>query len=160
MLPEVKHGLLKYADTEVTFAEIPDEVTLCISISNCIFRCKGCHSPHLAKDIGEELDNTELKRLIESNSGISCVCIMGGDIDPSQVNDIAAHIKRNYPELKTAWYSGADELTLFTDISNFDYIKTGRYDRKLGPLTSPTTNQRFYKVSDGKLVDSTIIFRK
>ena len=29
---------------------------------------------------------------------------------------------------------------------NFDYIKLGPYDEKLGPLTSKTTNQIFFKI--------------
>ena len=31
-------------------------------------------------------------------------------------------------------------------MSNFDYIKLGPYDEKLGPLTSRTTNQIFFKI--------------
>ena len=26
---------MKYTGTEITFAEVPDEITLCINISNC-----------------------------------------------------------------------------------------------------------------------------
>ena len=39
--------MLKYVDSQITFREIPDEITLCINISNCPFRCKGCHSKEL-----------------------------------------------------------------------------------------------------------------
>ena len=44
--------MLKYVNTEITFSEVPDEITLCINISNCPCHCKGCHSPYLAEDIG------------------------------------------------------------------------------------------------------------
>ena len=47
--------MLKYVDTKVTFSEVPDEISLCISISNCPNHCKGCHSPYLAEDIGKPL---------------------------------------------------------------------------------------------------------
>jgi hypothetical protein len=46
------------------------------------------------------------------------------------------------------------------DLANFDYIKLGPYDPARGGLDSPTTNQRFYRVEGGKLVDATSLFRK
>ena len=46
------------------------------------------------------------------------------------------------------------------ELGNFDYIKLGPYIEEFGPLNSKTTNQRFYKVSDGELVDITSKFWK
>ena len=152
--------MLKYVDTKVVFAEMPDEITLAINISGCPCNCKGCHSSYLAKDIGEPLDLQHLTNLIDSNKGISCVCIMGGDANPSEVDDIAQDIKEYYPELKVGWYSGRQELSKDIELGNFDYIKLGPYIEEFGPLNSKTTNQRFYKVSDGELVDITSKFWK
>jgi anaerobic ribonucleoside-triphosphate reductase activating protein len=152
--------MLKYVDTKVVFAEIPNEITLAINISGCPCNCKGCHSSYLAKDIGEPLDLQHLTNLIDSNKGISCVCIMGGDANPSEVDDIAQDIKEYYPELKVGWYSGRQELSKDIELGNFDYIKLGPYIEEFGPLNSKTTNQRFYKVSDGELVDITSKFWK
>lgn len=150
--------MLKYVDTKVVFAEIPDEITLAINISGCPCNCKGCHSSYLAKDIGEPLDLQHLTNLIDSNKGITCVCIMGGDANPSEVDDIAQDIKEYYPELKVGWYSGRQELSKDIELGNFDFIKLGPYIEEFGPLNSRTTNQRFYKVSDGELVDITSRF--
>ena len=152
--------MLKYVDTKVVFAEVPDEVTLAINISNCPCQCKGCHSSYLAQDIGEPLDLQHLTNLIDSNKGITCVCIMGGDANPSEVDDIAQDIKEYYPELKVGWYSGRQELSKDIELGNFDYIKLGPYKEEFGPLNSKTTNQRFYKVSNGELVDITSKFWK
>lgn len=152
--------MLKYVDAKVVFAEVPDEVTLAINISGCPCNCKGCHSSYLAKDIGEPLDLQHLTNLIDSNKGITCVCIMGGDANPSEVDDIAQDIKEYYPELKVGWYSGRQELDKDIELGNFDYIKLGPYIEEFGPLNSRTTNQRFYKVSDGELVDITSRFWK
>ena len=44
----------KYIDARVTFSEVPDEISLCISITGCPYRCFSCHSPHLREDIGEK----------------------------------------------------------------------------------------------------------
>jgi anaerobic ribonucleoside-triphosphate reductase activating protein len=152
--------MLKYVDAKVVFAEVPDEVTLAINISNCPCQCKGCHSSYLAQDIGEPLDLQHLTDLIDSNKGITCVCIMGGDANPSEVDDIAQDIKEYYPELKVGWYSGRQELSKDINLENFDFIKLGSYKGEFGPLNSRTTNQRFYKVSNGELINITSKFWK
>lgn len=152
--------MLKYVDTKVVFAEIPDEITLAINISGCPCNCKGCHSSYLAEDIGEPLDLQHLTNLIDSNKGITCVGLMGGDANPSEVDDIAQDIKEYYPELKVGWYSGRQELNKDIELSNFDYIKLGPYIEEFGPLNNKTTNQRFYKVSGKELVDITSRFWK
>ena len=133
--------MLKYVDSKVTFTEIPDEITLCINISNCPCHCEECHSSYLAEDIGESLDLQHLTNLIDNNKGISCVCIMGGDANPSEVDDIAQDIKEYYPELKVAWYSGRQELSKEIELENFNYIKLGPYIKDKGPLNCRTTNQ-------------------
>ena len=138
--------MLKYVDTLVAFSEVPDEISLCINISNCSHKCAGCHSPWLQKDIGEELTETVLDSLIKENDGITCVCFMGGDCDLPRLHTLGEYVKNHYG-LKIAWYTGLD----FTvhDISRpllelFDFIKTGKYIEAFGSLTSRTTNQRFY----------------
>lgn len=138
--------MLKYTDSQVTFAEIPDEITLCINISNCPCHCKGCHSAYLAEDIGEELTPEALDTLINSNKGITCVCFMGGDSDPSYVEFLAEHVKNHHSGIKTAWYSGRDTLYNKFDLRGLNYVKVGSYKEELGPLNKRTTNQKLYKV--------------
>lgn len=150
--------MLKYVDAKVVFAEVPDEVTLAINISNCPCQCKGCHSSYLAQDIGTELTFNEVRKLIKKNSGVSCIAIMGGDAEPDKINTLASFIINHYNSIKVAWYSGRQELNNNIDLCNFDYIKLGPYKEEFGPLNSRTTNQRFYKVSDGELVDITSRF--
>lgn len=149
--------MLKYLNTQVTFAEVPNEITLCINITGCKIGCKNCHSSYLAQDIGKPLTMVPLFNLIESNEGISCVSFMGGDSEPEKVNGLAWAVKKKY-NLKTAWYSGRQELSSDIDLCNFDYIKLGPYKEECGPLNSKTTNQRFYKVVDNSLVDITETF--
>lgn len=137
--------MLKYVDTKVTFAEVPDEISLCINLSGCPHHCEGCHSSYLQEDIGEELNKEELKELVEANPGISCVCFMGGDNDIPWLGTLAQYVKNRY-ELKTAWYTGLKfRPQLDRPICQyFDYIKSGPYIERYGPLTNPKTNQRFY----------------
>lgn len=150
--------MLKYVDTQVVFAEVPDEITLAISISGCPCHCKGCHSAYLAEDIGVSLSEAGLTLLIEANEGISCIAFMGGDASPEEVSLHAGFIKSMYPNLKVAWYSGRQELSKEIDINNFDFIKLGPYQEENGPLNNPNTNQKFFQVVDGELIDITYKF--
>ena len=136
--------MLKYVDTLVSFQEIPDEISLCINISNCPNNCPGCHSAYLKDDIGTPLTYTELMRILKDIRGITCVCFMGGDKEPWEIQRLAQFVKEK--GLKVAWYSGKQELHEDICLSNFDYVKLGPYIEELGPLTSRTTNQVMYKI--------------
>lgn len=138
--------MLKYVDTKLTFSEVPDEISLCINLSGCPHRCEGCHSPYLQEDIGEELTLEKLDSIIKEFDGATCVCFMGGDNDILTLCHLANYVKKKH-NLKTAWYTGLEWTPTQIDRPScmaFDFIKTGPYIEKYGPLTSPTTNQRFY----------------
>lgn len=134
---------MKYVDSMVTFSEVPDEITLAISISGCNIHCPDCHSKYLWEDTGKILDWESLHQLIEANKGITCVCFMGGT--PKEILDKVYWIKTRHPELHTAWYTGLPTLKDCVEVIKYlDYCKVGPYIKEKGPLTSPTTNQRFY----------------
>ena len=154
--------MLKYANFDIVFQEVPDEVTLAINISNCPNQCPGCHSKYLWDNVGKDLDMNELNRLVSQyKSGITCVCFMGGDAAPKEVAEMAWQLKASHSNLKTAWYSGKNELPQNVSTDHFDYIKLGRYVAELGPLDSATTNQRMMKrLADGRVKDITEWFRK
>lgn len=152
--------MLKYVDTLVSFQEVPDEITLCINISNCPCHCKGCHSAYLAEDIGAELTIEELQKLILNNKGITCICFMGGDSNPSYIEELAMHLKfQSWYPVKVAWYSGRQYIPDEILVSCFDYIKIGPYIPELGGLDSENTNQIMYKIEDDKLIDITYRFK-
>ena len=151
--------MLKYLNTQVTFSEVPDEITLCINITGCKIGCKNCHSSYLAEDIGKPLVGMVLREdLINKNKGITCVAFMGGDSSPESINNLAEYIKTwpGLEHLKVAWYSGRQELSKEIDLKNFDYIKLGPYIEELGPLNSKTTNQKFYKVENVSYKDGSL----
>lgn len=147
---------MKFVSYDIVFREIPGEVTLAINLSGCPNRCRGCHSPHLQEDIGEELTESVLSTLLAAyGKAITCVCFMGGDAQPEEVLKLAKQLK-SYP-IKTAWYSGKRQLYEGAQL-HFDYIKLGEYRANMGGLDSPTTNQRFYSVENGKMTDRTNLF--
>lgn len=142
---------MKYVNTDIVFQEVPDEVTLAINISNCPCRCPGCHSKYLWADQGEELTPAVINDFMSQyGTSITCIALMGGDAEPESVNSIASYIRSAFPGIKTAWYSGRTKLSPEIDTDLLNYYKIGPYLSHLGPLSSPTTNQRIYrKESDG-----------
>ncbi len=143
--------MIKYIpqDTNITFEEIPDEVTLCINISNCQNNCKGCHSPYLKQNIGSLLDFTALDELLEKNSGITCLCFMGEGNDLKTLKETILYLDEKYPDIKLALYSGREDVSNCGFYFDYlDYLKIGPYIEEKGPLNKETTNQRLYKKDD------------
>ena len=141
--------MLKYTDSQITFREIPDEITLCINISNCPFKCEGCHSKELWKDIGEELTPDVINRLLQK--GVTCICFMGGDSDIKSLLELLIYVKECHQKVKTAWYTGRKEVPLYNfPLMLLDYIKIGPYIKERGPLDNPNTNQRLYELITSK----------
>lgn len=149
--------MLKYVDTAVTFSEVPDEITLCINISGCPNKCLDCHSKYLWENVGTDLTECELEKLIMYNDGITCVCFMGGDQQISYIEKLAIKIRLEYPHLKVAWYSGQCEFP--EKFMYFNYIKLGPYIKELGDLRNINTNQKMYSIVHGQKIDITYKFR-
>ena len=152
--------MLRFINYNIVFQEVPNEVTLAINISNCPNRCKGCHSPYLQEDTGEVLDNNALTAMLEKyGDAITCVCFMGGDASPKEVEQCSVFLReQSNRRLKTAWYSGKNEFSKECSLNNFNYIKLGAYIKHLGGLDSKTTNQRFYKIANGEMINITKTF--
>lgn len=152
--------MLRYTDYDIVFQEVPDEITLAINISNCPNRCKGCHSPYLLKDIGEPLTEENLTVLLRKyGKAITCICFMGGDASPADIEQLAEYLHRQtVAPVKVGWYSGKSELSPAIDLDFFEYIKLGPYIEHLGGLKSPATNQRFYRIENGVMKDITYRF--
>ena len=152
--------MLKFYNFDIVFQEIPDEVTLAVNITGCPCHCPGCHSPHLWEDIGDPLDAAALQAMhAEYAGGVTCICLMGGDADPSAVERLCRYVKEEMG-LHSAWWSGRPALPERIDLSCFDYVKTGPYVEELGGLKNPKTNQRLYRVAAGALEDITFRFWK
>jgi anaerobic ribonucleoside-triphosphate reductase activating protein len=148
--------MLKYADYDIVFQEIPDEVTLALNLSNCPYRCRGCHSPHLREDIGNALTESALTGLLQRyEKSITCICFMGGDADTGTLYRLADFIRESRERrIKTAWYSGNDRLAE-NAAKHFDFVKTGPFIESLGGLDSTTTNQRLYRIDGDRITDIT-----
>ena len=144
--------MLKCYSYDIVCQEIPNEISLAVNISCCPNRCPGCHSPWLWDNSGEEMTEEMLSGLIgKYSAAITCFCFMGGDAEPMEIMRLAAWIKRQWPHIKTAWYSGKEALPERFDINVLDYLKLGSYIESLGGLKSPETNQMLYRIQNGNM---------
>ncbi len=148
-----------YYTHDVTFSEVPDEVSLTIALAGCVNKCSGCHSVHLRQNIGEKFGVEDFDWLVDKYSSyVTTICFLGGDADP-EMEKLLDHLKTKY-KLKLCVYSGA---TSFPDNLKpyLDYYKIGPYIQKKGPLTSHKTNQKmFMKKDNGTFKDITHKFRR
>lgn len=139
-------SILKFVNVDILFQEIPNEVSLGVSISGCPNKCKGCHSSYLMGDVGEPLDIHKLKQILDNyKDSITNVLFMGGDHIPNQLILLFIFITSQYPKLKISLYSGKQEINK-RFAPYLSYYKVGPWIEKCGPLSNPNTNQKLYKI--------------
>ena len=133
----------------IVFQEVPDEISLCFSITGCKVGCKGCHSTELWQEsYGIPLTNinfiTWLKKYTKL---ISCIVFFGGEWQETAL--IEKLIIAKNLGLKTCLYSGQKHINI--NISqHLNFLKTGSWNAELGGLDSPITNQTFRNVATGE----------
>ena len=90
----------------------------------------------------------------------AAACLKGRTL-ADEIAALADVVRQKFPVLHTGWYSGRARLPEGLRPQSFDYIKLGGWVEELGPLTSPTTNQRLYRVGkEGAMQDITELFRR
>lgn len=155
----MNNSSLKYCEYDIVFQEIPNEVTLVFTVSNCPYRCKGCHSSYLQLDVGRLLKKDFEDIFNRYKNFITCVCFMGGDQNEKELKYFCDLAHKN--GIKTALYTGNDDKKLLNKYGFLDYLKIGHYEETKGGLNSPLTNQKFFrKLPNEKWEDITYIFRK
>lgn len=156
--------MVKYCGYYITCQEVPDEIALTITITRCPHHCRGCHSPWLREDFGDELTVPVLNDLIDKyRDGITCVCFMGVGDKPIELDNLIYLV--HLGGLKVCIYDGDDagefllyELNAGNPDFYPDYYKYGSYKEDLGGLASPTTNQKMLRLYDGSYHDITSWF--
>lgn len=158
--------MIKQCGHYVTFQEVPNEIALTFTITNCPHRCPGCHSSWLQGDIGDALDIDDIKYYIKQYDGaITAICFMGEGSDPEALAKLLKEAKQT--GYKVCLYAGEefiDDVPVIKLLSKEDYpnyLKVGAYKEELGGLDKETTNQRFLKLdSAGFYIDITYHFWK
>lgn len=152
---------LKLQSYAVTFAEVPDEICLCLNISGCNHCCPGCHSQHLWNGDKDRPLSECFDTVVNYLGGrVSCLVFMGGDYNIEELLSYAVKAKER--GLKVCVYTGADfespeafELEAALIAGTLDYLKVGPYVEEFGGLASAKTNQRMFAMEDGIVKDIT-----
>lgn len=149
--------MLHFSYPQIVLEEVPDEISLALSISGCPLRCFNCHSEETYDpSFGEPLTAVKMYELL-NRKHITCVLFYGGEWKPEQLISLIDIVKKK--NLKVCLYTGK----LFNDIpkdiiSRLNYIKVGAYNHELGGLSSSKTNQKFFNLDTNE--DITNIFYK
>ena len=152
--------MLKYLYRDITFREVPNKVSLTLSISNCQNLCLGCHSPELRTDTGATLSTTEVDKLMKAYAlHIDVLCLLGHGHkkDEGELIVLLEYMKHTYPSVEVCLYSGCVNTNKDL-IPYLAYYKVGPYVEHMGGLDKKTTNQKFYKIIKGELEDQTYLF--
>lgn len=147
---------MRYKSFQLTFQEVPTEISLCFLISGCPLRCKGCHSVDAWKrDQGQELTLQYYESLLQNFIGVAtCVCFLGGEWHENRLIEFLQMAKKY--QFKTCLYTGLEDVSAEIKI-HLDFIKTGHFITELGGLNSPKTNQKFIHLASGKLLNNLFI---
>ncbi len=140
----------------VVFQEVPDEISLCFSITGCKVGCNGCHSTELwNKNYGSALTNkTFIHWLNKYRNLISCIVFFGGEWQSNALIEKLL-IAKNF-NLKTCLYSGEKYIDIKIS-QHLDFLKTGAWQAELGGLESVTTNQVFRDLTTGEKLNHLFI---
>lgn len=153
--------MLYYSSKQIVLQEVPDEISLALSISGCPLRCKGCHSKETYNNkYGNKLDNNELQNILNNSKHITCVLFYGGEWNVEHLIELLKTSRAKHK--KTCLYTGYELKFINKKLFNFlDYIKVNPYIESLGGLQSEKTNQIFYTIKNGKIEnDITYKFNK
>jgi anaerobic ribonucleoside-triphosphate reductase activating protein len=162
-------------DVQLSFNEVPGELSLLIPFSGCGLKCPSCHSSYLQDPSYGVIFNTDtLHQLIQKykSKPVSCICFMGGTNFYLLAHYLTVAKEHGY---RTGWYTGLtlsqlqDKIVFIehpgqvyhsTTCPYFlcDYIKTGPYIPERGGLENPLTNQRFFHITHHGLCDQTALF--
>jgi len=138
-----------FTQVDISFQEVPNEISLIFSISGCPHKCPGCHSVDLwKKDFGIKLCVDLLQKNIQKYKGlVTCICFFGGEWEEQALISFLKEAQNE--ELKTCLYSGSDDVS--SNIKEYlNYLKIGPWKKELGGLESKETNQKFLNVQTGE----------
>ena len=121
---------LNYTTEQITFQEVPNEISLSFLIAGCPLKCKGCHSADSWRVTSEanEVNKAIKSKIHPINSNtknyltkgylenrikkyqdmISCVLFLGGEWEIEQLIELLQTVKNTNPSLKTCLYTGLE----------------------------------------------------
>ncbi|WP_417657237.1 anaerobic ribonucleoside-triphosphate reductase activating protein [Pseudidiomarina aestuarii] len=144
---------MRFSAEAVVFQEVPGEVALAYTITGCPIGCKGCHSADSwSADRGHPLTASHLQQQFDRYQGlITAVLFLGGEWYSQDLTYFLNMAKQR--GLATCLYTGLVDVDDGLK-KHLDYLKTGPWVAERGGLMSPKTNQRFYDLRSGKVLNA------
>lgn len=118
---------MNYTTEQITFQEVPNEISLSFLIAGCPLKCKGCHSADSWRATSEASETIKSKihpinnnvqnqltteylenRIKQYQNMISCVLFLGGEWKIKQLIELLQTVKNTNPSLKTCLYTGLE----------------------------------------------------
>lgn len=118
---------MNYTTEQITFQEVPNEISLSFLIAGCPLKCKGCHSADswratseaseaikskihpINNNVQNQLTTEHLEnRIKQYQDMISCVLFLGGEWKIKQLIELLQTVKNTNPSLKTCLYTGLE----------------------------------------------------
>lgn len=115
---------MNYTTEQITFQEVPNEISLSFLIAGCPLKCKGCHSADswratseaikskihpINNNVQNQLTTEYLEnRIKQYQDMISCVLFLGGEWKIKQLIELLQTVKNTNPSLKTCLYTGLE----------------------------------------------------
>ena len=124
---------LSYTTEQITFQEVPNEISLSFLIAGCPLKCKGCHSADswsVTSEVNKANETVKSKihpinsntrsqltkeylenRIKQYQDMISCVLFLGGEWKIRQLIELLQTVKNSKyanPSLKTCLYTGLE----------------------------------------------------
>ena len=118
---------MNYTTEQITFQEVPNEISLSFLIAGCPLKCKGCHSADSWRATSEASEAIKSKihpinnnvqnqltteylenRIKQYQDMISCVLFLGGEWKIKQLIELLQTVKNTNPSLKTCLYTGLE----------------------------------------------------
>lgn len=142
--------MMNYYSAQIVFQEVPNEISLAFSITGCPLQCSGCHSSFAwRKNLGSPLTLKKYQSLVDQYQNlISCVCFLGGEWHEKQLLIYLKYAKSL--GLKTCLYTGLEDVSISLK-KELDFLKVGVWNKELGGLDSPNTNQKFINLKSGTI---------
>lgn len=141
---------------DITFIEVPGEVSLTFGVSGCTNNCPGCSWATLDTE-GDELTEDAYRKILGYHEGLAtCVTFLGGEWTPEIESYLMIASEYGF---KTCLYTGLDDVAYVDHlVPLLNYLKVGKYREELGGLDSEKTNQTFTNLDTGE--DITHLFIK
>lgn len=145
--------MMRFSAVDIVFQEVPGEVALAYTITGCPVGCKGCHSADSwPAERGMELTDEHFEKQLNRYQGlVTAVLFLGGEWYPER---LATLLRRaQLLGLQTCLYTGYEQVSAAL-MQHLTYLKTGPWRPECGGLDAPTTNQRYYDLRSGEVLNA------